>query len=292
MKSLIVTADDFGLSIPVNEAVEQAHVDGILTAASLMVTAPAATDAVARARRHPSLGVGLHLVFVDGIPSSPPDLIPDLVGSDGRFGTDPTRLGINLFFRSGLVRQFEIEMRSQLDRFVATGLPLDHVDGHQHFHQHPTIVGLLRRLAPEYGIPAVRLPHEPLWPSWRARRPDLLRRLVWWLLAVPRFTLMKHRLNSAGIVCNDHLFGLYDSGQMTSATIDGFFDCLPDGVSELYCHPAIRRWSGIDNLPENYRCIEEFQAVAEPARRRRLEQDGVRLIPYGALTATCETGKT
>ena len=98
MKRLIVTADDFGLSNPVNEAVELAHTRGILTAASLMVTAPAAADAVTRARRLPELGVGLHLVFVDGIPALPPTQIPDLVGKDGRFHRDPTRFGVRLFF--------------------------------------------------------------------------------------------------------------------------------------------------------------------------------------------------
>ena len=105
MKRLIVTADDFGLSNPVNEAVELAHTRGILTAASLMVTAPAAADAVTRARRLPELGVGLHLVFVDGIPALPPTQIPDLVGKDGRFHRDPTRFGVRLFFSPRLQHQ-------------------------------------------------------------------------------------------------------------------------------------------------------------------------------------------
>jgi len=71
LKQLIVTADDFGVAREVNDAVEVAHRGGVLTAASLMVSAPAAADAVERARRMPSLRVGLHLVLVDGRPVLP-----------------------------------------------------------------------------------------------------------------------------------------------------------------------------------------------------------------------------
>ena len=90
-KNLVVTADDFGAAIAVNEAVEIAHRDGILTAASLMVAGAAAADAVVRARRLPMLGVGLHVVLVDGEPVLPPEQIPALVGPDGRFRTDMLR---------------------------------------------------------------------------------------------------------------------------------------------------------------------------------------------------------
>ena len=92
MKRLIVTADDFGASLAVNEAVEQAHREGILTAASLMVAGDAAADAVARARAMPSLGVGLHLVLVEGRPVLPPESIPALVDQTGRFRCDMARV--------------------------------------------------------------------------------------------------------------------------------------------------------------------------------------------------------
>lgn len=283
MKRVIVTADDFGLAVPVNEAVEQAHRHGILTSASLMVTAPAAADAVERARRLPGLGVGLHLVLIDGRPALPPAEIPDLVGADGRFRNDPVQTGINLFFRRSVRRQVGAELRAQLERFRATGLPLDHVDGHHHFHQHPTIIGMIAALAAEYGIGAVRLPQEPFVPSWRAQGDKFARRLLGALLAVPRLTGMRRRLGAAGVVCNDYMFGLHDSGCMTPDRVDRFLQSLPPGVSELYCHPATRRWQGIDCLPANYLCTEEFHALAEPARRERLERAGVARVAFGDL---------
>ena len=91
-KHLIVTADDFGLSSQVNAAVERAHRDGILTAASLMVGAPAAAEAVAVARRNPRLRVGLHLALVEARPALPRSAVPDLVGPDGWFPVSYTHL--------------------------------------------------------------------------------------------------------------------------------------------------------------------------------------------------------
>ena len=96
-RGLIVTADDFGIAPEVNEAVMRAHREGILTCASLMVAAPAAADAVVRAKTMPNLGVGLHLVLVEGKPVLPPQQIPNLVGPDGNFRTDMVKASIGIF---------------------------------------------------------------------------------------------------------------------------------------------------------------------------------------------------
>ena len=148
MKRLVVTADDFGLSLPVNDAVEQAHTHGILTATSLMTGAPACDDAVERARRLPQLGVGLHLTLVDGRPVLPCDQMPGLVGPDGRFSTDPVKFGTALFFSAELRRQAEAEVTAQFEKFRRTGLVMDHVNGHQHFHMHPVVSRIIAKLAP------------------------------------------------------------------------------------------------------------------------------------------------
>ncbi|HET8585835.1 MAG TPA: hopanoid biosynthesis-associated protein HpnK, partial [Casimicrobiaceae bacterium] len=139
MKKLIVTADDFGAAREVNEAVELAHTKGILTAASLMMSGDAVDDAIARARRLPTLRVGLHLVLVDGKPVLPPAAIPALVDRDGRFPRDLVRAGVNLFLRPDARRQLAAEIAAQFDAFAATGLALDHVNAHHHFHLHPSV---------------------------------------------------------------------------------------------------------------------------------------------------------
>jgi len=163
-KRLIVTADDFGLSVPVNEAIECAHSNGVLSAASLMVSAPAADDAVERARKLPSLGVGLHLTLLDGRPVLPPDQIPGLVGPDGRFLSDPFRFGLALSISPDLRRQADAEINAQFERFHRMGLRLDHINAHRHFHLHPVVLQSIIRIAPRFGRAPVRTPLEPFIP--------------------------------------------------------------------------------------------------------------------------------
>src|ERR1700712_989871 len=161
MRGLIVTADDFGAALTVNEAVEQAHVEGILTAASLMLSGPAADDAVARARRLPNLGVGLHIVLADGEPTLPPERIPALVGRDGRFHDSMLRTALAIAASGAARAQLAAEIEAQFAAFAATGLPLDHVNAHKHFHLHPMIASAILRIGPRFGMKALRAPVEP-----------------------------------------------------------------------------------------------------------------------------------
>ena len=160
-RHLITTADDFGLDEAVNEAVERAHLDGILTSASLMVGASAAADAVARAKRLPGLKVGLHLTLVDGAPTLPPGDIPDLLSADGRFSRAQALAGFSYFFRPAVRAQLALEIEAQFRAFADTGLALDHVNAHKHMHIHPTVGGLAVRYAKQSGARGLRIPHEP-----------------------------------------------------------------------------------------------------------------------------------
>ena len=160
-RGLIVTADDFGAAVEVNEAVETAHRHGILNAASLMVGAPAAEDAVARAKANPDLRVGLHLVLVDGRSILPPDQVPALVDNQGLFRRNMALAGWAMFARRDARRQLEAEIAAQFEAFAATGLPLDHVNTHKHFHLHPTIAAFILKIGRRHGMRAVRLPIEP-----------------------------------------------------------------------------------------------------------------------------------
>lgn len=236
-RRLIVTADDFGAAEAVNEAVERAHVDGILTAASLMVTGAAAADAVERARRLPKLGVGLHLVLVEGRPALPPERVPDLVDGDGRFRTNMVRAGIDIFFRPGVRRQLAAEIEAQFAAFARTGLPLDHVDAHKHFHLHPTIAGLVLAIGRKHGMRAVRAPIEPraVIDAIEPGRTSLAGRI-----AAAYAGRMRSRLRRAGIRSADQVFGLAWSGAMTSGRLAAILDRLPPGLSEIYLHPATR----------------------------------------------------
>jgi hopanoid biosynthesis associated protein HpnK len=285
VKRLVVTADDFGLAVPVNEAVEDAHRRGILTAASLMVTAPAFEDAVERARRLPTLGVGLHLTLVDGVPALPPGEVPDLVGADGLFTSDSVGKGAAIYLKADVRRQMLAEVRAQFERFRRTGLPLDHVNGHHHYHLHPSIVGAIVSLAGEFGVRAVRLPNEPLWRSWRAMGEGFGRRFAAKAVHVGPVTAMRRKLRAAGLISNDIMLGLADSGRMTRARMLGYIAALPEGDSELYCHPATRRWPGPFAPRADYLCVEEYQALVDPDVVAAVRASGAALVPFAALAA-------
>ncbi len=279
MRRLIVTADDFGRDIAINEAVEAAHRDGILLCASLMVAAPAAADAAARAHRMPGLRVGLHLVLIDGSAVSPPAEIRGLVDADGHFDDNQIRAGLRYFFTPGMRRLLAAEIRAQFEAFRATGLALDHVDAHQHMHLHPTVARLIVEIGRSYGLRAVRLPAEPTavlrraFPGERYRAPFYR----------PVVAALRRRLRRAGLAMNDHLFGIAWSGAMVEERVLGLLPYLPPGVSELYCHPAARPTPALAAAMPGYRHTEELSAMMSPEVRRRIAELGIGLIGYGDL---------
>ncbi|HYK92297.1 MAG TPA: hopanoid biosynthesis-associated protein HpnK [Acidobacteriota bacterium] len=283
MKRIIVTGDDFGLAIPVNEAISRAHSEGILTTASLMVGADGARDAVARARNLPSLRVGLHLVLVEGKPVLPPAEVPDLVNAQGEFSTRLVRAGFNYFFKPGIRRQLEAEIRAQFEAFSNTGLALDHANAHNHMHLHPTILQLMLSVGGEYGLSAVRVPYEPPLSSWRATGRSLAGKVAEWMFLSPWLSLMKRRLRRARLRFNDFIFGMADSGAMTAGVVLKFLAHLPEGVTEMYFHPATRRCPEIDrNMPE-YRHEEEFKALTDKSVLEALEAAGALRIAFSDL---------
>jgi chitin disaccharide deacetylase len=279
-KSLIVCADDFGRAVAVNNAVEEAHRDGILTVASLMVGAPAMADAVARAKRLPELGVGLHLVLADGVPVLPAREVPALVGSDGAFDPNMVRAGFRFYFSPAARRQLAAEIRAQFEAFRATGLPLDHVNGHKHIHVHPTVARLVVEIGRDYGVRAVRLPQEPVAPL-RLAFPSEPRRAAAWS---PVLTGLRRRLDRAGLARNDQVFGIAWSGGMVEDRILGLLPHLPDGVSEIYCHPSANSGAGACASIPGYRQDEELAALLSPRVRARIEQLGLRLARYRDLS--------
>ncbi len=244
-RALIVTADDFGLHTRINEAVERAHLHGILTSASLMVSAPASADAVHRARQYPSLRVGLHIVLADGVPMLATHLVPALVDRHGRLGDRMVRDGFRFFLLPEVRRQLKAEIRAQFQAFARTGLTLDHVNTHKHFHLHPTVLALIIEVGSEYGLNAMRLPYEHGAPAWI--RP--------WMARV------RKQLDNAGIAHNDYVIGMSQTGNMDEAALLAALARLPQGVGEIYCHPAVAGEGPITPAMQNYRHTDEFDAL-------------------------------
>ena len=258
--SLVVTADDFGLSREVNEAVEIAHRDGILTAASLMVAEPSCADAVLRARKLPGLAVGLHLTLVEGRAVLPRSAIPDLIAPDGKLRTDLGRYGAEIFFRPAVKRQVAAEIRAQFEAFRRTGLPLDHVNAHKHYHLHPTIAGLVLEIGREFGMKALRVPVEP---AETLARVEPTTRGIEARIAGPYAKLLRTRARRAGLVVADQVFGLAWSGAMTASRVVCLIKNLPPGRTEIYAHPATS--GGFEGAAPGYRYAAELAALVDSA---------------------------
>lgn len=222
MKQLILTADDFGRSAQINEAIERACEAGFLTQASLMVNEPAAEEAARIARQHPELCVGLHLTLCDGRASG----VSALTDARGLLTSSPARAGLSYAFRPSLAEVLSAEIEAQFAAFRALGFAPSYWDGHTHLHLHPTILRLTLPIAAAQGFRAVRLVREP---GPRALLPTIFRLLS--EKAIP--ALRRYDIQFA-----DRVFGLRATGCMTTAAVARLLEEVPDGTSELYFHPG------------------------------------------------------
>jgi len=225
-----------------------------------MVAGPAAPDAIARARRLPRLRVGLHIVLVEGRPMLPPERLPDLVDADGRFRSDMARLGLDIFVRPSVRRQVRAEIEAQFDAFRASGLALDHVNAHKHFHLHPTIAKEIIAIGRSHGLRGLRVPREPA--SVLAQvEPQATPATAW--STAPWAALLGRRARRAGLRTADAVFGLAWSGAMTALRLEGLLRHLPEGSSEIYMHPA--SMDAFAGHAPGYRYREELAALMAPS---------------------------
>jgi hopanoid biosynthesis associated protein HpnK len=231
------------MSPEVNEAVERAHQDGVLTAASLMVSGAAAREAVAIARRLPTLRVGLHLVLLEGRPTLRPQQIPDLVQPNGHLRSDMVRLAFEFAGKPDMRRQLKREIAAQFAAFARIGLPLDHVNAHKHFHMHPLIAAQVIEVGRQFGMRALRVPREP----GHAMAPGC--------------AVLLAQARRASLVTPDAVLGLRWTGQMTRERMLAAVEHLPDGMVEIYTHPATS-----DSFPgsaRGYRYRDELAALVD-----------------------------
>jgi chitin disaccharide deacetylase len=271
LRRLIVNADDFGLSPSVNAAVIRAHRDGILTTASLMVNEPGFTEAVVLAKQNPTLGVGLHLTLLHGHSALPPETIPGLVNARGEFSDSPVGVGLNYFFKASLQEQLRAEIHAQIGKFHATGLKLDHLNGHLHLHLHPAIFKILMADPEKTGITQMRLTRDCLARSRRMSRGRWFYRIshaaIFEMLSSrARKVLTEKKIRHAQIT-----FGLLQDSRVDEDYLLKLLPELPAGDSELYSHPSLDKFK------------HEFDALVSPRVREQIEKQGIELIRYQDL---------
>ena len=270
-RRLIVNADDFGRSASINQAVIRAHREGILTTASLMVNEPAFEEAVALAREHPTLGVGLHLTLACGHSALPPERLPGLVNARGEFTNNPASAGFRYFFQRSLRQQLRQELHAQFQKFRATGLPLDHVNGHLHLHLHPTVFRILMADADQLGIKRLRLTFDPLRLNLRLASGHLAYRALHVAIFHPLSARARPALAQRGIRHTEAVFGLLQNARVDEDYVNRLLPQLPAGDSELYSHPSLDEFRN------------EFDALISPRAQEQVKALGIKLIRYQDL---------
>jgi hopanoid biosynthesis associated protein HpnK len=270
-RRLIMNADDFGRSQSINEAVVRAHNEGILTSASLMMNEPGFDEAVKLAKENPKLGVGLHLSLLCGHSALPPEKIPGLVNLRGEFSENPVATGFRYFFQRSLQQQLRAEIHAQFEKFRATGLPLDHVNGHLHLHLHPVVFRILMEDAEQLGIRHLRLTRDCFARSRRLTPGRWFYRvshaaIYEWLSRRAREPLRQRGIKHAQIT-----FGLLQNARVDEEYVLKLLPELPPGDSELYSHPSLDEFK------------PEFDALVSPRVKELVKKLGVELIRYQDL---------
>lgn len=268
---LIVNADDFGLHPGINAGILKAHREGIVTSASLSPNGAAFADAAQQAKATPGLAVGIHLTLVGEPPLSDPASLPTLA-PDGRLPHYFTTLFRRLLLGRISHDEIEREMAAQVARVVDAGILVSHLDSHQHVHLHPTLLPIAMRVARRFAIRAVRAAREVF--ALSGIRPALLSLFA---------RRAAGRLRANDLRTPDACLGLADTGSLDEARLAQLLGALPEGVSELICHPGIGGAAIAREYPWGFRWDDETRALSQPGLREQLVGKGVALISYREL---------
>ncbi len=277
MKRLIVNADDFGLAESVNEGIIKAHRDGIVTSTSLLAGGRGAEHAAALAKDNPSLGIGVHLCVTLERPVSPPEKIPSLIDNNGRLPGGPLPFATGLFSGRVKPRDIEAELRAQIERALALGITPTHIDGHQHLFMLGPVFEIAVRLTKEFGIKAMRYPVGP-WDGLYcpARTMEKL-----FLESIAKSQLK--RLEASGLSRPDHFFGVPETGRMDSGKLLRIIERLPEGTSEIMCHPGLENLTLAKEINWGYGWKTELEAVTDGQVKERIKVSGIELISYAVI---------
>src|SRR5262245_38287108 len=292
MRNLIVNADDLGWTVGVNRGIAEAHRNGIVTSTSLLSNGGAFADGVKTAKEIPGLGVGVHLNLSDGSPIAPAEQVRTLLREDDGFAGGAENLLLRLTTRRLDIREVEKEWNAQIEKVRAAGIRPTHLDGHKHVQMLPGLFGIALRLAKRHGIEAVRVSDEAsqvrtalsdrnesksiaLKQGVQARGLKLLARDA------------RAMAERAGIATADYFCGIAQTGALTKAGVKKLLENLPEGTTELMCHPGyadeeLRK--SVTRLQESRQT--ELEILTDKTVRKRVAELGIRLINYDQASVT------
>lgn len=282
MKQLIINADDFGLHEQINLGIIAGYLQGCITSTSLMAGAPAFAHAAALAAAYPQLGIGIHLTLVGGRPVADPGQIPSLVDKDGMLcGSYPEFL--KRYCMAGIrLKEVCRELTAQVEKVTAAGIPVTHLDSHQHLHVVPGIVEIVLDLAKKFDIRAVRIPAEPLlfFGGYRPSAGRWVGRTGLSILA----GLARTKAKAADIAAPEQFYGMLAGGSMDERLLLNIIDSLSAGTTEVMLHPGLDDAVLSQVFSWHYHWQQELAAVTSRQVLNRLEQAEIQLVSFAQLT--------
>ncbi len=288
MRRLIINADDFGLTAGVNRAILQAHEHGVVTSTTLMANGQAFKEAAALARAQPRLGVGCHVVLVDGAPVLDRAQVKSLLDSPAspRFRQGIARFGAQALLGRLGEDEVEAEAAAQILKLQSAGVTVTHFDSHKHTHMFPHILRPLLRAAKRCGVTAIRNPFERIRGSQLAASPSMWKR--WMEVGVLRSLAKQFReaVQDAGIFTPDGTLAIVATGRLNDNLLRLMIENLPDGTWELVCHPGYNDADlrGVQTRLRESR-EQELRILTSEATRNLLTAHKVELISYREFTA-------
>jgi hopanoid biosynthesis associated protein HpnK len=286
-RNLIVNADDLGWTAGVNRGLAEAHRNGIVTSASLLANGAAFAEAVELVRKTQGFGVGVHLNLSDGAPAAAREAVPSLVNDSGEFEGGPDSLLLKIATRGLSMREVETEWEAQISKIRATGIEPTHLDGHKHVHMLPGLFEIALRLAKRHGIGAIRVSHESSGLRAALSTGELRAAVVLKQGVQARGLKLLARdaraqADRAGVSTADYFCGIAQTGELTKEGVTRLLRSLPEGTTELMCHPgyadeALRKTATrLQGSRE-----KEVEILTDTEIRNLVASQGIRLIDYG-----------
>jgi hopanoid biosynthesis associated protein HpnK len=288
VRRLIINADDFGLTAGVNRAILEAHQCGVVTSTTLMAGGEEFEDAVRLAQSVPRLGLGCHVVLVDGAPVLKAFQIPSLAkcAREGRAGFRQSWSRIAAAALAGRLvpEEIEAETAAQIRRLQSAGLAVSHLDTHKHTHIFPQILRPMLRAAKECGIRALRNPFGPVHLAQLAQQPALWNRWIG-TRTLNRFARSFRKMVAGeGLLTPEGTLGIVATGMLDEPALATIFENLPQGTWELVCHPGYpdEQLSRVRTRLRESR-LRELSLLTSTRTRALLAHHAVQLISYADL---------
>lgn len=242
-KKLIVNADGFGFTFGNNKGILETLEVGIVRSISTNVNFPAVKEIHEVVKNYPSVSIGIHLDLTVGKPVSNPAYIPSLIGKNGEFYPH-TEFRKRLLLRQIKRDDIERELSAQVEKLLDMQIKITHWDSHENQHLNPGFFYPAVKIAKKYGIERMRT-HRHYLPTINPYRKMVI--LKYYLKHLDQLIIhsFERYLNwvarRSGMRMADRIISPGRIDKMRKfhlETWENLLQTLPEGVSEIYCHPS------------------------------------------------------